>query len=499
MLCNTKLTFDEVRFDQENSLHLVVSLTAPKIDWQQKRVPICIVPVVDVSGSMQGDKLHFAKQSLLKLIDHLQPGDFFGVVVFSTGVQTLSAPAEITQTRKDELRRQVEALTALDMTNFSGGMLQGIELVNKLELPDGMPTRVIMFTDGLANRGVATEPADIVALAKKSRGKATISAFGYGSDANQEMLADLAKSCGGNYAFVKNPEDALTAFAKELGGLLSTYAQDIRVKVAASNGHKIEEVVSDVDSSGDNKEVLVKLPDILSEEVRHLVFAMTTSKQTKALPRATNLAEVTIEYELLDDTGKRSHKTVEMKAKISFVKEGDEQKEPNKEVDKIVGLAQLVKAQVEAEEHAQRGDYKGAVQTMDFMQVDFERRGLSEVKTMGGILRDHMANEQEYAAHKGGYMTSARHAMSRGMAAGALDVQEDFFIPLRSANASVGTSMSNDAQAAAVASFTGGSPSAPAPQVAVVSPGKIDPNDLRPEKYVSKKKGTSKRKSQTRW
>src|SRR5512133_3389781 len=101
MKTNARFTFQKVRFDEPKDLHLVVSLDAPAIDWQARRPAICVLPVIDVSGSMDGDKLHYAKQSVLKLIDHLAPGDWCGVVTFTDHVTAVAAPMPMTPAKKD--------------------------------------------------------------------------------------------------------------------------------------------------------------------------------------------------------------------------------------------------------------------------------------------------------------------------------------------------------------------------------------------------------------
>lgn len=449
MQIQARFTFDKVKFDQENDLHLVLSLKAPKTDWQDKRPAVCIIPVIDCSSSMSGAKLDYAKKSVIKLIEHLKPGDFCGVVTFDDNVTTISKPMEMTQTKKDQLRAKVGDIMTNGCTNFSGGMCEGLELANKGDLPEDMLIRVIMFTDGQANRGIATKREQLIPLLEKSLGKVSLSAFGYGADADQELLADLAKTGKGNYAFVKNPDDALSAFAKELGGLLSTYAQNIVLHVSPNNGHRISEVISDVDVEQDNNDVTIKLPDILAEEERHIVLAVKLSKQTQALPRAMNVAEVRMTYELLSADGKREMKTEELKAKISFVKEGDEQAKPTADVDKIVGVAQLVKKQTEAEVHAKRGEYKAAGAILGDMQLDFQSRGLDAHAQAAGAAAFMMGDAQKLSSNQG-YFRSAKSAGTRGVGTSSMDDQA------HAVYSAMGVSMSNDAQHAVVQSFTGG-------------------------------------------
>ena len=74
MKTTAQLTYEKVRFDEAKDVHLVVCLAAPHLDAAAPRPPVCVIPVLDVSGSMAGEKLHFAKQSIMKLVDHLAPG-----------------------------------------------------------------------------------------------------------------------------------------------------------------------------------------------------------------------------------------------------------------------------------------------------------------------------------------------------------------------------------------------------------------------------------------
>jgi Ca-activated chloride channel homolog len=407
-----RLSFDSVQFDKNNDAHLVVTLKAPKLDWQSKRPRVCIIPVIDISPSMDGEKIMYAKQSVMKLIDHLQPGDFCGIVAFGGEVFTVSKPVEVTQFHKDDLKAKVGALTSNGSTNFSGGMCQGLELINKGDLPEDMLKRVIMFTDGMPNTGIAITRPDIVRLLEANLGKATLSAFGYGSDADQELLADVAKAGKGNYAFVRNPEDALSAFAKELGGLLSTFAQNIVIEVAPHNGHTITEVVSDVDATPDGNKMLVKLSDILSEEERHVVFKVLLDAQPNAFPRESSVFDVKVEFDQLDGAQQKIHQTVELKTKVKFVKADEAQQKPTPEVDRIVGLAQLVAEQIKAEELVKAGNYRGASVLMGNMADLFKSRGLDDLADVGAKVSHRVGDAVLYAQSTGylAYGTSSLDA-----------------------------------------------------------------------------------------
>jgi Ca-activated chloride channel family protein len=448
MKIEAKSTFSKVDHSQENEVHAVITLKAPKTEWEKDRRPICIIPVIDTSTSMGGRKIDYAKQSILKLVDNLQPGDYCGLVAFSSDVYSIAAPTEMTQTKKDELKNKVGQLQSHGCTNFSGGMRQALEWINSTDLGDKYILRIIMFTDGQPNQGEAKDRVSLVNLVKKIRGRASVSAFGYGEDCDQELLAEVAKEGQGNYTFIKNPDDALTAFARELGGLLSRYAQDIVIDVAPFNGHKIEEVVSDVDVEEDGGKIKVSFPEILSEEERHIVLRVMTSKQSKALPRALNVLDIKVSYDMVVDGDKTTH-SEDIKLKVKFVKPDEAQTEADKDVGNHVGLAKIVQAQVEAESLAAAGNFAGAQQVMVANASWCTSNDMAGHGGLSASIGEKYASQASYTANSG-YLRSASKGLSRGVDLdhNPLSADVDYFIPQS------GLSGGNSAQADMVENFT---------------------------------------------
>jgi uncharacterized protein YegL len=497
MKISADFSHSKVKFSQENNVNLVISLEAPKVEWQKKRNAIAVLAVLDTSGSMAGLKLSYAKQSICKMIDNLQPGDFCGVVTFDSFVSVVAPPMEMTQSKKDELKIKVGEIRQGGNTNLSGGLMKGIEIGNALDLPDGMIIREIIFTDGQANTGVATKAEEILSLAKASRGRVTISAFGFGTDCDQDMLASLATQSGGSYAYIESPEAALTAFAKELGGLLSTYAQDLVVKISPHNGHRITEVVSDVDVDDDNGSLTVKLDDILSEEKRNLVMRFALNEQKQALPRPVNVADVQVTYSQLED-GKMVVRSLETKAKIQFVKAGEEQDKPDAKIDGMVGLAELAQKQNEAEVLAKAGNFTGAAQVMAMFSADANSRGHSILGNLSHKLRGAYGTSAAYSSSEG-YRVSSRGIATRGhkQSGSSNEALADYEV-LSSIG---GVSLNNTAQDQMVAAFTGSA--APAgndlSSVAgsLVVPG-VDLTPAEPEAKLDEKKAEKKTAAKAR-
>jgi Ca-activated chloride channel family protein len=410
MKTTARLPFDSFRFDQPVRTHLVVSLLAPPLEPEARRPPVCVIPVIDVSGSMSGKKLHQARQSVLKLIDHLGPQDRCGVVTFSSGVDVVSPAVEMAPATKADLKLRVGDLEVQGNTNLAGGMLAGLQLGNQPTLPEGMLVRVILFTDGQANAGVATDAATLLPLLDAHRGRATLSAFGYGEGADQELLSDLARRGAGNYAFVATPDDATSAFARELGGLLSTFATGIEVRVTPAPGVRVHSVLSDVTAVEDRGALVLRLDDLLAEEERHLVLRveLPACREPATLPA----------FQVAGSFSRRAGGAMQagtfaLAVQVDRVELPLAQPLPHPFLDVIVAQAELLRAQLDAEEQARRGDFEGARMTLYQASVSLEARGHGEIasaaRDMSGRLRD-----AETLQRSASYRKSMQAGLKRG-------------------------------------------------------------------------------------
>ncbi len=447
MKVEANLTFNKIRFDQEFDAHLVVSLTAPEAAVSAKRPRLCIVPLLDVSPSMAGLKLDYAKRSLSKLIDHLSPADYCGLVKFSRTAETVAHPIAVTAEAKEDLKRKVAALTVSGSTNIADALLTGLSVANNMDLSADVITRVILFTDGEANVGPAITPADILNLLSPNIGIASVSAFAYGDGAQQEFLGNLAKQGGGNYAYVQNPDDALSAFGKELGGLLSTYATNLVIDVSPLAGHQITQIVSDVDGEEEDMgQVTLKIPDILTDETRHIILGIKLKEQKNAFPRPVNVLDVRVDYDILDVNSRKERKSIEEKVKAQFVKAGEEQAKADPVLDRIVGLAQIVRAQIEAEEHAKSGNFVAASGTMASASAQVKSRGLVDLGIVASNVGNRMGSPTQYAASSA-YLTSFTRGATRGVGVASYDAHAADDLK------SLGLSLSNTTQSHVSDSF----------------------------------------------
>lgn len=427
-----RFNHDKINHTVDNNGHLVLSLVAPPLAREAQRPKLAVLPVIDLSGSMRGPKLEYAKRSLRKLVDHLSIGDVCGLAAFESDFHLMVPPEAVTSEFKEKLRSAIDKLHIRGGTNYLKGLQKSIEAMKGLDLPLSFIQRIIFFTDGQPTEGVTNKDVILKSTIDEiGSSNVTVSFFGYGSvgggaydGCDQDFLVLCSQNTKGNYAYVADPDAALGAFGKELGGLLSAYASDIRISIEPVNGHQVTQVVSDVEAEEEDVtgQVEVKLSDLIAEETRHIVLSTKLLKQNQAFPRPATIFNVKVIYSVISTDGKKETKTEDIKARVQFVKADEAQKEPNKEVDAIVGLAQMVRAQITAEEKAKGGDYKTAGAILEQMSHQLHNRGHGALGAVSRKLSASVSSQAQYAASSG-YLSSMKSGGTRSFGVSSMDAE----------------------------------------------------------------------------
>jgi Ca-activated chloride channel family protein len=177
-------------------------LVAPKTDFgQQEVVAKDVMMVVDVSGSMEGEKLAQAQDAVRFILQHLNPEDRFNILAFSTTID-LYAPSLQSASQAGDAEDFVRGLTALGGTNINDALLEALE-----KLPGGRPEIIIFLTDGLPTVGVQ-QVGPIIANVREAAGPTVrLFAFGVGDDVNTVLLDSIAQENRGTSDYVRPGED----------------------------------------------------------------------------------------------------------------------------------------------------------------------------------------------------------------------------------------------------------------------------------------------------
>jgi Ca-activated chloride channel homolog len=257
-------------------MYLYLDLKGNSAPQQKKRAPLNLSIVIDRSGSMQGDKIKYARQAAMFVIDQLGAEDFVSIVQYDHTVEVISSSAAVQN--KEIIKSKIEKIVDRGSTNMTGGMLKGYDEV-AISKKEGFVNRVLLMTDGLANVGI-TDSAQICRIAEKKCKELgiSISTFGIGADYNENLLTAIAETGCGNYYFIENPDKIPAIFAEELQGLLSVMALNVSIELEFPAEFLKAEKVYGYPSVISNGKSVINFNDVYSQEEKGVVVQLSRIK-----------------------------------------------------------------------------------------------------------------------------------------------------------------------------------------------------------------------------
>ncbi len=178
--------------------------------------------VLDTSGSMRGDKLEQARNAARYVLENLNRGDRFNLIVFSTAVRTFAEELQSLDQR-DEALAYLRGQQAGGGTNIARALETTLDQVEK-----GRPQVVVFLTDGLATEGETNSGKILAQVAEQAPEELRLFTFGVGYDVNTTLLDTLAQEHRGVSSYVRPEEDieqAVSSFYEKISSPVFTSVQ----------------------------------------------------------------------------------------------------------------------------------------------------------------------------------------------------------------------------------------------------------------------------------
>ena len=183
--------------------------------------PVHIALLLDVSSSMEGERLTALQNSLKAFLRCLSANDCLTIITYSSNATVLCSYTLIGN-NEAYWATLIEGLVAHGNTNMESAFTLLSHICHQT------PHAIILLTDGNVNSGASSAKSIILPLETNSRLNSTaIFTLGFGNDHNQIMLRDIALNTQGNYFYCDKSEDLPQTFGSILGILRNRYIEDI--------------------------------------------------------------------------------------------------------------------------------------------------------------------------------------------------------------------------------------------------------------------------------
>ena len=281
------------------------------------RLPVDIVCVIDVSGSMSSgvvlkNKKGVNEQTALSILDvtkHavrtvmevLGPNDRLSIVEY-TDTATVTCPLlKMDNEGKKKAKLALELMHPKSSTNLWDGLFTGMEVVRKRSSAEqSRLSHVMLLTDGMPN---IVPPRGHLPMLKRyveshPSLNATVSTYGFGYNLDSALLDQIAAEMNGIYAYIPDSGFVGTIFVNSIANVLSTGARNATLKFEVDSDKY--EVLGAVGMNDQFRKTSwgaqLQLGNLSSDYTRSILIRLKPKESLHKTPESTASCSVTLEY-----------------------------------------------------------------------------------------------------------------------------------------------------------------------------------------------------------
>ena len=214
-----------------------------------KRRPFHLVMLLDVSGSMEGERIDALRRTLNLLVDALCDSDILTLITYNNAVRVRADCVVIAPDTRATLHTTVDSLIADGGTNMEVAIGSLLALAADPAKPN--VDAVFILTDGHINAGMASSVGLLRLLQNQMNQGVQINTLGYGADHNSRLLRDMALRSNGSYTFADAAEVLPAIIGDIMGGLEAEVGRQGKLSIPAGwNCLELQTVVDGLYSVG---------------------------------------------------------------------------------------------------------------------------------------------------------------------------------------------------------------------------------------------------------
>jgi len=322
-----------------------------------QRQPMDLICVLDVSGSMTGDKLRQVQEGMRFIIGQADPKDRVSIVAFNSEAGRVLRLTRMSVEGKDSANVATLRLSAGGGTSIAAGLEMALSVMEQRRQRNKV-SAILLLTDGQDGSTRRRLPE---LLLRAARANCALYAFGFGSDHDAALLSEIAEQAQTPFTYVEDTERVGEAFAGAVGGLTSVVAQKVELTLKGRVPLKTIHTPFPLQRISDT-EATVTIPDIFAGERRDILVELSVPAEGAGAEQKVLLEAFAQYTDLKRNLPVRTSPAV-MEAQI--VEEPQPEAEPDEEVSAQRQRVEVTRTLNEAAAASDLGQFEDARRMLD--------------------------------------------------------------------------------------------------------------------------------------
>jgi len=235
--------------------HFLLLIVPPERDENMPALKREVTVVIDRSGSMAGEKMDQARAAAAQVVEGLEEGEFFNLIIYNEAVEPFAEkPVIVNRDNLMRARKFINGIRVSGGTNIHGALQEAIAQPAR----KGTVPIVLFLTDGLPTIGETSEKRIREKARDLNRNHRRIFTFGVGVDVNTPLLSRLADDSRATATYVLPKEKVEVKVASVFRRLSGPVLSFPRLKAVTRDGKPVPHRIDDL--------VPHQLPDFFSND-----------------------------------------------------------------------------------------------------------------------------------------------------------------------------------------------------------------------------------------
>ena len=367
--------------ENHSKIPLLVTLETEDIEDEDLRQGLDLVLVIDISGSMQGNKIKLVRETLVFILDELEPKDRVCMIKFDSTATQITGFKSMTMENKEILKETVEReIKTRGSTDLKKAMDVAFKaMLSREEENDG--TAVFLLSDGEDTCGNSQENIRQAILQghkkMEERGfKYQTHSFGYGEDHDEAVLSMISDTTSGNFYFIKSDKYVDECFIDCFGFLMSVVASQVEVRVVLQGGFEFKHLFSISWKDSGKQQAILKIHGLAVGKTLDYITEIGFDPKTIPFEAGKNVIVAKAIMTFLYNDKKYE---IEEEMNLNFVESDSEKGEPDPEVEESYSKAEGARVMEQARKLNEEGKKKLAEQELKDYHVHLgKKKGVSK-------------------------------------------------------------------------------------------------------------------------